>query len=75
MVDRGLVSKERCGADRRGAYVVLRAKGRREIEAAAPGHVATVRRLFLDLLTPAQLDVIGDAAESVLAGLDAPAAA
>ncbi len=36
-----------------------------------PGHVATVRDLFIDRLTPAQLDTIGDAAEIVLAALDA----
>lgn len=76
MVDRGLVKKERCGSDRRGAYVVVTRRGRREIEAAAPGHVAAVRRLFVDRLTPAQLDAVADAAETVLAGLvdESPAA-
>ena len=67
MVGRRLVMKARCGDDRRGAYVAVTAHGRREIEAAAPGHVATVRRLFVDRLTPDQLDSIGDAAETVLA--------
>jgi DNA-binding MarR family transcriptional regulator len=70
MVDRGLVEKERCDSDRRGAYVIVTSHGRQEIEAAAPGHVASVRRLFVDRLTPEQLDAIGDAAESVLAALD-----
>ena len=70
MANRGLVTKEKCGADRRGAYVVVTTRGRREIAAAAPGHVGAVRRLFLDRLTPAQLDAIGDAAETVLATLD-----
>jgi DNA-binding MarR family transcriptional regulator len=73
MVDRGLVTKEKCDSDRRGFYVVVTARGRREIEAAAPGHVATVRRLFVDRLTPEQLDVLSEAAEAVLAGLDEPA--
>jgi DNA-binding MarR family transcriptional regulator len=67
MVDRRLVTKKRCGDDRRGAYVAVTARGRREIEAAAPGHVAAVRRLFVDRLSPDQLDVIADAAEIVLA--------
>ena len=71
MADRGLVTKEKCDADRRGAYVVLSAKGRREIEAAAPGHVALVRQLFVDVLTPAQLATIAEVAETVLARLDA----
>jgi len=74
MANRGLVTKEKCGSDRRGAYVVITTRGRREIATAAPGHVDAVRRLFVDRLTPAQLDAIGDAAEIVLAALDEPAA-
>ena len=72
MADRGLVKKEKCGSDRRGAYVVVSRRGRKEIEAAAPGHVAAVRRLFVDRLTPAQLDAIGEAAEVVVAALGEP---
>ncbi len=45
-------------------------RGRTEIEAAAPGHVEAVRRLFIDHLSPRQLDEIASAAESVLAALD-----
>jgi DNA-binding MarR family transcriptional regulator len=74
MVDRGLVTKERCDSDRRGSHVVVTRRGRKEIEAAAPGHVAAVRRLFIDRLTPAQLDAVGEAAEAVLAGLEELAA-
>src|SRR5690606_19028068 len=59
MVKRGLVTKETCDDDRRGAYVVVTERGRRAIEAAAPGHVAAVRRLFVDRLTPEQLDAVG----------------
>jgi DNA-binding MarR family transcriptional regulator len=74
MADRGLVAKEKCDSDRRGAYVVVTAQGRRVIEAAAPGHVAAVRHLFVDRLTPEQLDAIGNAAQLVLAALDEIAA-
>lgn len=70
MAARGLVKKETCDSDRRGADVILTRRGRTAIEAAAPGHVAVVRRLFVDRLTPAQLDAVGDAAEVVLAALD-----
>jgi DNA-binding MarR family transcriptional regulator len=70
MAGRGLVTKERCAADRRGAYVVVTGRGRTKIAAAAPGHVATVRRLFVDRLTPSQLDAVGEAADIVLAALD-----
>ena len=69
MAGRGLVDREPCDADRRGAHVVVTKAGRRAIRAAAPGHVETVRRLFLDRLTPAQLDAVAEAAEAVLAGL------
>jgi DNA-binding MarR family transcriptional regulator len=70
MATRGLVTKEKCDDDRRGAYVIVTKQGRKEIAAAAPGHVATVRRLFVDQLTPRQLAAIGEAAETVLAALD-----
>lgn len=74
MADRRLVRKEPCESDRRGAYVVVTAHGRREIRAAAPGHVAAVRRLFVERLSPAQLDTVAEAAGAVLAALDeAPA--
>ena len=75
MAERGLVRKQKCDSDGRGAYVALTPKGRNEIEAAAPDHVATVRRLFVDVLTPEQLDLIADAAETVLAQLDRETAA
>ena len=70
MADRGLVTKEACESDRRGANVVVTRRGRRAIEAAAPGHVAAVRRLFVDRLSGEQLDVITEVAERVIAGLD-----
>ena len=72
MAARDLVKKETCDSDRRGAYVVVTRRGRRDIAAAAPGHVAAVRRLFVDRLTPSQLDAIGEAADIVLAALDEP---
>lgn len=70
MAKRGLVTKEKCDSDRRGAYVVITKRGRTEIEAAAPGHLAAVRRLFVDRLDPSQLDAIAEAAEIVLVALD-----
>lgn len=69
MADRGLVAKEKCASDRRGAFVVVTDEGRKHIEAAAPGHVAAVRRLFVDRLTAAELDAVGAAAAKVLAAM------
>lgn len=70
MADRGLVTKEPCDDDRRGAFVLVTKRGRKEIEAAAPSHVRSVRRLFVDRLTPDELDVIAIAAGKVLAHMD-----
>ncbi|HZB42424.1 MAG TPA: MarR family winged helix-turn-helix transcriptional regulator [Ilumatobacter sp.] len=70
MAERGLVRKEKCASDRRGSFVSVTAAGRKEIEAAAPGHVAAVRQLFVDRLTGDQLDAIADVAETVLAAFD-----
>jgi DNA-binding MarR family transcriptional regulator len=58
MQRRGLVGREECTADGRGAFLVLTACGRATIEAAAPGHVAMVRKLFFDALTPEQVVAI-----------------
>lgn len=68
MEARGLVAKERCDADRRGSFVVATPEGRRAVEAAAPRHVEMVRRLFVDRLTPDELDAVRVVAEKVLDG-------
>jgi DNA-binding MarR family transcriptional regulator len=70
MADRGLVRRESCPTDNRGAFVVMTAAGRKAIEAAAPLHVEHVRRLFIDSLTPEQLDALAEISDAVLAGLD-----
>src|SRR5687768_4921897 len=64
MAERGLVKKEKCASDRRGSFVSVTTAGRKEIEAAAPGHVAAVRQLFVDRLTGDQLDAVADVAET-----------
>ncbi len=66
MEARGLVAKETCPSDRRGYFVVITPEGRAAIEAAAPGHVAAVRRLFIDLLTDDELDALGAVTTKVL---------
>lgn len=69
MERRGLVVREECAEDARGAMVCLTAAGRRAIEAAAPGHVEATRRYFFDLLSNHELDVIASVLDRVLAGL------
>ena len=50
MAKRGLVQRTSCPEDGRGAFVSTTDEGLREIEKAAPDHVRTVRRVFLDRL-------------------------
>ena len=69
MEERGLVVREDSPEDGRGAEVVLTAKGMRAIVAAAPDHVASVRKHFIDLLSPNELRTLARVAEKVLAAL------
>ena len=72
MERRGLVKREECPSDARGAFIVLTDLGRTAIHAAAPHHVADVRRWFIDVLTPEQLDAMSGIVDSVLIALDEP---
>jgi DNA-binding MarR family transcriptional regulator len=66
MQRRGLVVKEDCADDGRGAVVVLTDEGLRTIEEAAPAHVESVRRHFIDLLTDEEIATLGEIAGRVL---------
>ncbi len=70
MVEAGLVCRQACPSDRRGTLAVLTERGREALEAAAPTHVAGVRRHLLDPLSPAQLEGLGEALRTVLARLE-----
>ncbi len=70
MEKRGLVVREECVEDGRGAMVRLTAAGRAAIERAAPGHVAATRRCFFDLLSDDEVDVLTAVVDRVLANLD-----
>ena len=73
MQKRGLVSRDRCVTDQRGAVVTITPRGRDLITAAAPQHVANVRDVFIDQLTKAELKsliAIGDKVRNRLAVLE-----
>ncbi|MCD7438470.1 MarR family winged helix-turn-helix transcriptional regulator [Streptomyces lincolnensis] len=70
MAGRGMVVREECAEDARGAFVVITDAGRAAIEAAAPRHVEAVRELFMDHVTPAELRVLAEISERVIAKLD-----
>lgn len=70
MTKRGLVTKEDCPDDGRGAFIVATAAGYKAIEDAAPMHVEHVRRLFIDALTPEELDALARISNRVLAHME-----
>lgn len=65
LVRRGLVERAVCPSDRRGTLAVLTPAGRKVLEAAAPTHVAGVRRYVIDVLSAAQLRALAGALERV----------
>ncbi|GGC00252.1 MarR family winged helix-turn-helix transcriptional regulator [Cellulomonas carbonis] len=67
---RGLVERTACPEDRRATNVRLTDDGWAVLVDAAPGHVATVRELVVDALSPAQLRSLRDASTALLERLD-----
>ena len=67
---RGLVQKVECPEDGRGSFVVLTQAGREALEGAAPDHVRTVRRLFLDGVDADEQAVLLRALHTMLERLD-----
>lgn len=66
----GLVRRENCEEDRRGAYAALTAAGREQLERAAPDHVDSVRRHFIEQMTSREFESLGQACEKVAIHLD-----
>jgi DNA-binding MarR family transcriptional regulator len=67
MEARGLISREGCPEDGRGAFVGITPAGRAAIEQAAPGHVRAVRRMVVDALSPEEFAQLGALADKLLA--------
>ena len=65
----GWVRRESCPTDRRGSFARLTPQGYAALEAAAPAHVASVRRHLLDRLTTDQVRQLYEICEAVLAGM------
>jgi DNA-binding MarR family transcriptional regulator len=68
--DRGLVRREPDPADGRFTNAILTGKGFETLATAAPGHVAHVRSLVIDVLSPEQLRRIGLAADRIMSRID-----
>lgn len=68
--DRGLARREPDPADGRFTNAILTDEGFEVLAAAAPGHVAHVRSLVIDVLSPEQLRRMGQAANRIMARID-----
>ncbi|HVN51886.1 MAG TPA: MarR family transcriptional regulator [Acidimicrobiales bacterium] len=70
LVDAGLVTREPCPTDRRGMFAVLSDEGMALLEAAAPTHVAGVRRYVVEPLDAATRHALVEELATTLAELD-----
>jgi DNA-binding MarR family transcriptional regulator len=61
--ERGWVRREDCPTDRRGQIAVLTDEGFEALDAAAPGHVETVRQALFDALDDDQVRRLGEISE------------
>jgi DNA-binding MarR family transcriptional regulator len=64
---RGWVRREACPGDGRFINAVLTDDGWAKVVATAPGHVAAVRKLLVDVLSPEDLRTLGSISEHLLA--------
>ena len=70
--EKGWVRRERHPTDRRGALAVLTDEGWAAVQAAAPGHVAAVRRVLFDRLAPGQVSQLRAISERLAEQSDPP---
>jgi DNA-binding MarR family transcriptional regulator len=72
LVDRlerdGLLVRESCASDARGAFAKLTPAGHEKLGAARATHLAGVRTLFLSHLSADELEVLGSVWDRVLPG-------
>jgi DNA-binding MarR family transcriptional regulator len=73
MERRGLICRSDSPDDRRGTLAALTPAGLRAIQEAAPGHVAAIRRCFVDLLTDEEIATITSISRRVSAAVADPA--
>jgi len=69
--ERGWVVREDCLTDRRGQIARLTDEGFAVLAAAAPGHVAAVRRFVVDVLDARQLAALTTASDAIVAAVSA----
>jgi DNA-binding MarR family transcriptional regulator len=72
MERRGLIRREECLTDSRGAEVVLEPAGAEAFRGATVPHLRAVRELFVDALSPEQLAAAGEIAAALREHLSRP---
>ncbi|BBH67639.1 MarR family transcriptional regulator [Actinoplanes sp. OR16] len=72
MERRGLLARENCSSDNRGAEAVLTPAGKSAFDSATAPHLRAIRELFVDGLTPAQLAAAADLASALQEHLKRP---
>lgn len=65
MERRGLIRREDCATDSRGAEAVLTDEGLAAFRGATVPHLTAVRELFVDALTPEQIAAAGEIAAAL----------
>jgi DNA-binding MarR family transcriptional regulator len=70
MERRGLIRREECATDNRGAVVVLAPAGADAFRQATVPHLRAVRELFVDALSPRQLAAAAELAAALRTHLD-----
>jgi DNA-binding MarR family transcriptional regulator len=60
MERRGLIDRQECSTDSRGAEIVLTPTGDAAFRRATVPHLRAIRELFVDALSPDQLDAVQD---------------
>ncbi len=68
--ERGWIHRTSCPTDRRGQIAQLTEDGMAALAAAAPGHVAQVRRSLIDQLSPEQIGQLQAISDSVAAAAE-----
>jgi DNA-binding MarR family transcriptional regulator len=72
MVSRGLVERSECDTDGRGTWIGLTTKGRLATLGATRAHALTIRRLFFDVLSESDRNILGAVSSRVVEAIDPP---
>lgn len=70
MEKRGLITREDCATDSRGAEIVLAPDGAAAFRRASPSHLHAIQQHFVDALTPEHLDAVQEVTHAIRVHLD-----